>query len=97
MKIKFTTTRETAVILKEWASNCGSSLRGNHLASALVAACRKGRNEPVENFMQGEVEAKEATPEAVVRALGPATRHIRPKTLARLARTILIQEQQAKS
>jgi len=90
MKVKYSTSRETATVLKEWASNCGSALKGNHLPSSLVAMCVDGRSTPVESFMSGVVDINEATPEAVLRALNPAARHIRTKTLMRLAKTISV-------
>lgn len=91
MKIKYTTTRDTAVILKEWASNCGSALKGSHLSTRLVQACQEGRDQKVESFMQGTVEAADFSPESVLLAMGPAARHIREHTMTRLAATMNIE------
>jgi hypothetical protein len=91
MKVKYTTSLETATVLKEWASNCGSALKGNHLPSHLVNSCLEGREKPVSDFMTGIVDVEKMTPEAVLSALGPQTRHIRPRTMAKLAKTLTVE------
>ena len=90
MKVNYQTTRETAVVLKEWAGNCGSGL--DSLCNAGMASAARElaaqRKRSVESFMAGEVETDELSAESVLRALGPRARRIRKATIAKLAPTI---------
>lgn len=90
MKIKYSTTRETAFILREMAGNCGSSDRfvGAGFAG-FIQRQEIQRARPVEEFLTGEVDVHETTPEAVVKSFQNC-RIFRRKTIARLAQTITI-------
>lgn len=91
MKIKYQTSRETAVVLREMASNCGShaeSLIGAGMAG-FVQRLEIESARPVECFMDGQVEVEQPTAEAVIRSFQNC-RSFRAKTIARLAPTIQI-------
>lgn len=90
MKVNYKTSYETAVILKEWASNCGSSLPSIGALGSLAKKCQAARDRNVAEFMSGQVDVAEPTAENVLKALGPSARHIRAHTLARLAPSIII-------
>lgn len=89
MKIKYQTTRETALILREMSGNCGSSLPTLRGVGGFCAQLVTNRERSIESVMAGEVDLSEATPEAVVRSFETG-RRFRRKTVARLASTIIL-------
>jgi hypothetical protein len=58
MKIKFTTSRACAEMLKGADSNCGSSLRSlaNAGMASYASALAANRTNKVEDYMSGEIE-----------------------------------------
>jgi len=92
MKVEYTTTRETAVLLKELAGNIGSSPRSIEGVMASTArALLAEREKPVETFMNGVVDVKEITGEAVLKSF-VCGRNLRAKTIAKFSPTISVRE-----
>lgn len=91
MKIKYSTTRETAVFLKELASNCGSSIESLGALASLGNRLIKNRALPVEEFMTGICHVDEATPEAVILSFR-CGRNVRKKTIAKFGATIAVEK-----
>ena len=91
VKIKYTTTRETALVLREMAGNLGSSDR-SLLRSGFgrtIERLEAQRARPVEDFMNGIADVSEPTGEAVMRAFENC-RRFRTKTISRLAPSIVV-------
>lgn len=90
MKVKYSTNRETASVLKEMAGNLNADFKSLGTMAGVRDRLKAQRNRPVEDFMSGEADVSEPTGEAIMRAFQNC-RSFRAKTIARLAPTIIVE------